>query len=65
MSQVNTNQQKAAMPIYQQPYEDDEIDLRELVKVIWDYKWLTVIMCTVAIIASVFYVLNAQGWWVA
>ena len=36
-----------------------------MLKVIWDYKWLTVSLCTLAIIASVFYALNAQEWWVA
>ncbi len=46
-------------------YQEDEIDLRELLKVIWDYKWLTVALCTVAIIASAYYALNAQEWWVA
>ncbi|TEW56486.1 chain length determinant-like protein [Psychromonas sp. RZ22] len=52
------------MPVYQQ-IEDDEIDLRELIKVIWDYKWLTAVMCVLAIVGSVFYALNAQEWWVA
>ena len=57
--------QEMNMPTYQPAYQDDEIDLRELLKVIWDYKWLTVLLCTFAIIGSVFYALNAQEWWVA
>ncbi|MFT6985139.1 MAG: chain length determinant protein (polysaccharide antigen chain regulator) [Psychromonas sp.] len=61
----NLNQQDVNKPIYQADYQDDEIDLRELIKVIWDYKWLTVALCTLAIIGSVFYALNAQEWWVA
>ncbi|GLS92303.1 LPS O-antigen length regulator [Psychromonas marina] len=56
-NQINVNDFEA--------YQDDEIDLRELVKVIWNYKWLTVAMCAVAIAGSVFYALNAQEWWVA
>ncbi|PKF61917.1 chain length determinant-like protein [Psychromonas sp. psych-6C06] len=51
--------------VYQHPYKDDEIDLRELIKVIWDYKWFTALMCTIAIIGSVLYALNAQEWWVS
>jgi chain length determinant protein (polysaccharide antigen chain regulator) len=58
----NTTQQ---VPVYHDSYQDDEIDLRELIKVIWDYKWLTVVMCAVAIAGSVYYALNAQEWWVA
>lgn len=52
-------------PVYQPDYQDDEIDLRELIRVIWNYKWLTVTLCTLAIIGSVLYALNAQEWWVA
>lgn len=64
-NKINTIQQQGNIGAYQQPYEDDEIDLRELIKVIWDYKWLTVVMCAIAIVGSVFYALNAQEWWVA
>jgi LPS O-antigen subunit length determinant protein (WzzB/FepE family) len=64
-SKIKTNEQYANVGVYQQPYQDDEIDLRELIKVIWDYKWLTVFMCVFAIAGSVFYALNAQEWWVA
>ncbi|WP_022942713.1 Wzz/FepE/Etk N-terminal domain-containing protein [Psychromonas hadalis] len=64
-NQPNTNPTQENIGVYQQPYQDDEIDLRELIKAIWDYKWLTVIMCVVAIVGSVFYALNAQEWWVA
>ncbi|PKH01590.1 chain length determinant-like protein [Psychromonas sp. MB-3u-54] len=53
------------MPVHLDAYQDDEIDLRELIKVIWDYKWLTVVMCAVAIAGSVYYALTAQEWWVA
>ncbi|MFT7054182.1 MAG: chain length determinant protein (polysaccharide antigen chain regulator), partial [Psychromonas sp.] len=52
-------------PVYLDSYQDDEIDLRELIKVIWDYKWLTFAMCAVAITGSVYYALTAQEWWVA
>jgi len=65
-SEINANKPHGStVGIYQQPYQDDEIDLRELVKVVWDYKWLTVIMCAIAIAGSVFYALTAQEWWVA
>lgn len=64
-TQNNFIQPNINMPTYDPAYDDDEIDLRELLKVIWDYKWLTVAFCTFAIIASVFYALNAQQWWVA
>jgi chain length determinant protein (polysaccharide antigen chain regulator) len=64
-NQINKNSQQGNVGLYQQPYQDDEIDLRELIKVIWDYKWLTVVMCTIAIVGSGFYALNAQEWWVA
>lgn len=57
------NQGQFNVPIYQQPYQDDEIDLRELMKVVWDYKWLTIVMCAIAIVGSVFYALNAPEWW--
>lgn len=68
MTQTNKNnltQHEVNIPVYQPAYQDDEIDLRELLKVIWDYKWLTVFMCAVAIVGSIFYALNAQEWWVA
>jgi len=64
-TQDNLIQPNINIPTYQPAYQDDEIDLRELLKVIWDYKWLTVALCTLAIIGSVFYALNAQEWWVA
>lgn len=51
------------MNFYQQSMQDDEIDLRELIKVLWAYKWLTVIMCAIAIIGSVFYALHAPQKW--
>ncbi|MCK5818133.1 MAG: chain length determinant-like protein [Psychromonas sp.] len=51
------------MDPYQQGFQDDEIDLRELIKVLWAYKWLTVIMCAIAIIGSVFYALHAPQKW--
>lgn len=53
------------VPVHLDSYQDDEIDLRELIKVIWDYKWLTFAMCAVAIAGSVYYALTAQEWWVA
>ena len=58
-------QQSTERAVYQDAYQDDEIDLRELIRVIWDYKWLTIVMCAVAIAGSVYYALNAQEWWVA
>ncbi len=64
-NQVNPNASHANVGVYQQPYQDDEIDLRELLQVIWNYKWLTVLMCSIAIAGSVFYALTAQEWWVA
>lgn len=39
--------------------EDDEIDLRELVGVLWAEKWLIVACTSVAILASVIYALTA------
>ena len=65
MTQINKQDNFIQPDINQPAYQDDEIDLRELIKVVWDYKWLTVTLCTLAIIASVFYALNAQEWWVA
>jgi len=61
----NNNSPIEQYPTYQQPYQNDEIDLRELFLVIWQYKWLTVVLCSVAIIASVFYALYAQESWKA
>jgi len=59
------NEGQINVPVYQQAPQDDEIDLLELVKVIWSYKWVTALICTVAIVGSVFYALTAQQWWVA
>ena len=53
-NKTNITQQHVNASVYQQPYENDEIDLRELIKVIWDYKWLTIVMCAIAIAGSVF-----------
>jgi|GEM_PF-2439700 len=61
----NAIQQGGELPVHLDSYQDDEIDLRELIKVIWDYKWLTFAMCAVAIAGSVYYALTAQEWWVA
>ena len=49
------------------PYYDNngEIDLLELIKIMWAYKWLTIMMCTIAIAGSVFYALNVQERWIA
>ena len=63
--QDNFIQPNMDLPADRATYQEDETDLRELLKVIWDYKWLTVSLCTLAIVASVFYALNEQEWWVA
>lgn len=59
------NEGKINVPVYQQAPQYGEIDLLELVKIIWSYKWVTTFMCTLAIVGSVFYALTAQEWWVA
>ena len=59
------NEGKINVPVYQQAPQYGEIDLLELVKIIWSYKWVTTFMCTLAIVGSVFYALTAQQWWVA
>lgn len=47
------------------PQHDEEIDLRELFKTLWQGK-LTIITCTMMFaIAAVVYALNAQQWWTA
>lgn len=43
---------------FQQTYQDDEIDLRELWNVIWQGKWKIIAITTVFAIASVFYALS-------
>lgn len=60
---------KAKLSIYEQwrhpelgsgthPYNDDEIDLRELWNVIWQGKWKIIAITSVFVIASVFYALS-------
>ncbi|KLN65726.1 LPS O-antigen chain length determinant protein WzzB [Vibrio sp. VPAP30] len=44
-------------------HNNDEIDLRELVKALWEGK-LTIIVTTLAfVVGAVFFALNAQEWW--
>lgn len=42
---------------------NDEVDLRELVKALWDGKLIIVLSVLVFAISSVLYALNAQEWW--
>lgn len=47
------------------PHRNDDIDFRQLFKVLWQGK-LVIIVCTIAFaIVATIYVINAQQWWTA
>ncbi|MCK5894698.1 MAG: hypothetical protein KAG53_09925 [Endozoicomonadaceae bacterium] len=64
-STIISNQTNNNVGDHQYYDKNDEIDLLALIKIIWSYKWLTIIMCSVAIVRSVFFALNAQESWIA
>ncbi len=42
---------------------DDEIDLRELFRALWDGKFIVIVITMVFAFGAVIYALNAQEWW--
>lgn len=44
-------------------FQNDEIELRELIKVIWDGKLVIIFTTALFVVGAVVYALNSQEWW--